>query len=174
MYKEDPDLTESFVDLVNDRFPDIKRESLYIHWHPSVSEYCIYIDDKWSGYVDEEYIFKAGITIYKQWSSAWERSKQNEIYFELVRRYIKTCVEFLKEKGYSESSYMDSIRWFVHVVRHHRVLPKDIQDHALERMIDWCTKCSYSAGAELLQKELDDGVGKETPSRRSRSFRSED
>jgi len=174
MYKEDPDLTESFVDLVNDLFPDIKRESLYIHWHPSVSEYCIYIDDKWSGYVDEEYIFKAGFEIYKTWTNAWTRSNENEIYHDLIRRYIQTCVEFLKEKGNSEPSYMDSICWFIRVVRHHRVLPKDFQDNALEMVEKWCTNADFIAGAELLKQELENGMGKETHIRRSRTFRSED
>jgi len=54
------------------------------------------------------------------------------------------------------------------------VLPKDFQDNALERVKDWCTNADFIAGAELLKQELENGMGKETPIRRSRTFRSED
>lgn len=177
MYKDDPDLKDHFMMYYIDNLihgENVTWTNTYIHWHPSVSEYCVYINDKWSGYVPEEYIFKAGFELYKQWSDAWIRSSKNEMYYDLTRRYMQTCLEFCKEKDNSESSRMDCLRWFVRVVRHHRVLPKDIQDQALEYMHDWCTNNNFTEGAELLEKELENGMAEEAPQRRNRKIRSED
>lgn len=32
--------------------PHLKACDIYIHWHSAVSEFCLYIKGKWSGYVE--------------------------------------------------------------------------------------------------------------------------
>lgn len=55
-----PNLAEMEFKFVADEIvknnPKIKYKDIFIDYHEVVSEYCIYIKGKWSGYVDEWYI----------------------------------------------------------------------------------------------------------------------
>lgn len=56
-WQKDFDLSKTefkFIsDLIVSQNPDIKYSDIFIHWHAVVGEYCIYIKNKWSGYVED-------------------------------------------------------------------------------------------------------------------------
>lgn len=152
-YKVGPDLTEDFSDFVNDNYKDVLRSDIYIHHHPSVNEFCVYIKDKWSGYVPEEYIFKAGFEHYKLWSNEQEQYRELERTMDLVRNYVQTLVKFCKEKDPLSSDYLVYVQYFINTIRNRAITP-EMQDFALERAKEWLINYGYTAGVELVSSEI--------------------
>jgi len=153
--RKDPNLNEDFIEFLADEFPEAMWSTTYVHWHPSVSEYCVYINDKWSGYVPEEYIFKAGFEHYKVWSNAWERSNEVERTMNLTRHYVQSCIEFLEEKGSVSSDYLDYVRYFVRTVRN-RDLSTEDQGFAVKFLKTWLERNDYSEGSDYLEGILNE------------------
>lgn len=56
-WQKDIDLSKKELKFVSDLIisenPDLKYSDIFIHWHEFVGEYCIYIKNKWSGYVED-------------------------------------------------------------------------------------------------------------------------
>lgn len=75
-------IKNDFKWLYNDKYQHVEWEDFLIHWHDSVGEYCIYIKDKWSGYVDEFAIYKSGLQNYKRWNEYWEKYRQSQIHMD--------------------------------------------------------------------------------------------
>lgn len=68
-WNESYDLSQTefkFVcDLILAKDATLKRSDIFIHWHAVVGEYCIYIKDVWSGYV--EYWHLQGYESYEEY-----------------------------------------------------------------------------------------------------------
>lgn len=151
----DPNLNDAFIDYLADCYPDVMWSQTYIHWHSSVSEYCVYINNKWVDYVPEEYIFKAGFEHYKLWKDEWERSHQIETSMDLTRNYVQTCIEFCKEKGSVQSDYMDYVRYFASTVQN-RVMSTEDQIFAVTRLLEWMERNSYEQGKVYLEELINE------------------
>lgn len=148
-------LNESFIDYLADEFPDAAWSTTYVHWQPSVSEYCVYIDNKWCNYVPEEYIFKAGYEHYTRWRDAWECNNLTELTMDLIRNYAQTCVEFCKEKDPISIDYMEHVRYFVSTVCH-RTIPREDQIIAIKIVMEDLIHHNYIAGYEYLKEVLNE------------------
>lgn len=153
MIRHDPNLVHEFFEYMQDEWPEISMDLAYIHWHEMVSEYCVYIDDKWSGYVPEEYIFKSGLTNYKRWADAWAESTLINTTMDMVNTNVRTLVKFCKEKGNLPSDYMDYVRYFVDNVRCSSITP-EMQDYSLNRAKEWMERNDYPDGVRLMVQEL--------------------
>lgn len=153
--RKDPNLNEDFIAFLADEFPEAIWSTTYVHWHPSVSEYCVYINDVWSGYVPEEYIFKAGFEHYKVWSNAWKRHHEVEQTMDLTRHYVQSCIEFCEEKGSVSSDYLDYVRYFVRIVRN-RIMSTEDQSFAVKFLKEWLERNDYSEGSDYLEGILNE------------------
>lgn len=154
-----PNLNDDFIDYLADCYPDVAWSKTYIHWHSAVSEYCVYINNKWVDYVPEEYIFKAGFKHYKLWKDSWDHAHQVETSMDLTRNYVQTCISFCKEKDPSQSDYMDYVRYFSRTVKN-RVMSTEEQIFTVNRLLEWMISNNYKEGKTYLE-ELIDELGKQ-------------
>lgn len=150
----DPNLSDDFIDYLADKFPDASWGTTYVHWHPSVGEYCVYIEDKWSGYVPEEYIFKAGFDHYKKWNEYWIKYEKLELHMRLYEKYVRSFDRFLKEKSSAEFNPWDYVCFIVDNVRNCS-LPSSIENLTLSRIHDVLKRYGYDTSATKLKEMID-------------------
>lgn len=98
-------IKNDFKWLYNDKYQHVEWDDFLIHWHEYVGEYCIYINNKWSGYVDEFAIYKSGFQNYKRWNEYWEKMRQNEIHMD----YHYMVMSFLDENELSDNLILNII-----------------------------------------------------------------
>lgn len=153
MTKTDPNLNDDFIDYLAEVYPDAAWSITYIHWHESVGEYCVYIDDKWRNYVPEEYIFKAGFEHYTRWVNYWNKYSEHELEMYLVEKHVRTLIKFCTEKGTVSSDYLGYVQYFIDTIRS-RAITSEMQDFALTQAKEWLEKNGYSDGAGLVASEI--------------------
>ncbi|AQW88914.1 hypothetical protein FDH34_gp531 [Serratia phage BF] len=147
---KDPNLNNEFIDFLADEFPEVSFSTTYVHWHPSVGEYCVYINDTWSGYVPEEYIFKAGFEYYTLWSKYWEKYRQTEIFMDLNRKYVQSIYNILQEENTTESDISLNVRILMDIIRN-RSYPTDYQNFTIKMILEVLQNKGYNQYTEMLE-----------------------
>lgn len=97
-WEESKDLSQTefkFVtDLIISKEPELKRSDIFIHWHAVVGEYCIYIKNKWSGYVEDWHL--AGYTSYEDYYQYHNINKNNTSFTEGATKPIDNADNIFK------------------------------------------------------------------------------
>lgn len=146
-------LNDDFIDYLAAVYPDAMWSTTYIHWHESVGEYCVYIDNKWRDYVPEEYIFKAGFEHYTRWVSYWNKYREQELEMDLVGKHVRMLVKYCTEESADSTEYLKYVQYFIDTIRC-RAISSEMQDYALERAKEWLEKNGYTIGAGLVVSEI--------------------
>ena len=111
---EEENLKEQFNDYISDCLQF--STEIFIHWHDLVSEFVVYVDGKFYDYVPEEYIYKSSFENYKMYKDRWETNHKIQNEQEIVRAFIKTFIQSIKDENLSSSNYQSVIRFYLDII----------------------------------------------------------
>ncbi|SOK58668.1 hypothetical protein [Yersinia phage fHe-Yen9-04] len=146
---------------------DIKHSKIYIYWHYMVGEYCIEINNKWSGYVPEEFIFKSGFDNYIRWSKYWEKYRTDECFMGLYRKFAQSFDKFFLLDHSNDSELDGHMNMFLYIINTNSI-PIEYRKMILSRVIEVLTERMYYNYAEIVKSALEELDGIQENIRRSK------